>query len=51
VLNLRGKGLTDLGFLEKFIRENKDQVFHVDIGENDITDRELKNFLDKSLKK
>ena len=50
MLNLRGKGLTDLSFLAKFMRENKNQVLHVDIGDNDITDKDLKSFINKGLK-
>jgi hypothetical protein len=37
---LRGKNLTSLDFLSKFMRENPN-IVDIDIGENPLTDREI----------
>jgi hypothetical protein len=39
-LTLRGKNLTSLDFLAKFMRENPN-IGDIDIGDNPITDKEM----------
>lgn len=42
-LSLKGKNLTSLDFLSKFIRENP-QIEDIDLGDNPLTDLELHKF-------
>ena len=42
-LTLRGKNLTSLDFLAKFMRENPN-IGDIDIGDNPITDKEMIKF-------
>jgi hypothetical protein len=42
-LSLKGKNLTNLDFLSKFLRENP-QIENVDLGDNPLTDLELNRF-------
>ena len=42
-LTLRGKNLTSLDFLAKFMRENPN-IGDIDIGENPLTDKEMQKF-------
>ena len=47
-LSLKGKGLKNLDFLSKFMRENP-QVQNVDIGDNPLSNDEVHKFYDKNL--
>jgi hypothetical protein len=40
---LRGKGLTSLDFLEKYMRENPN-IGDIDIGNNPLNEREMQRF-------
>jgi hypothetical protein len=42
-LSLRGKNLTSLDFLSKFMRENPN-IANIDLGDNPITDKEMQRF-------
>ena len=42
-LSLKGKNLTSLEFLSKFMRENPN-IVDIDIGENPLTDLEIQKF-------
>jgi hypothetical protein len=42
-LTLRGKNLTSLDFLSKFMRENPN-IGDIDIGDNPLTDIEMQKF-------
>lgn len=44
-LSLRGKNLTSLDFLSKYMQHNHN-IVDIDIGENPLTDQEIKKFSD-----